>query len=532
MVKGILKNTGKNITAVILLVFFALPLYAADIKSELTRERINTGETSTLKVMISGTTSDIRPVKMPALDGLSISLSGTSRSFQFINGKSWAGVILSFTIEAEKKGVYRIPPLVLEADGEMLKTKEFILTVDEGSGTASAYTGTLKGEIELTASEIYAGEPVIMRYYIRSNASDIRIEGMKEQPESKGFVIKDLKESALEEIGEGDDGRRYIASYCLVAAESGKHEIGGGALSVIAETGDGFFSRIIRREIRFPKKTVNVKSLPAKGKPDQFNGDVGEFTIEAGEATGSFRAGEEIRIPVKVRGRGNLLMMSKPLVENQEGMKLLVEEGEPLLSVDNRTLAGEKSYTVTVIPAGEGECRMGRIYLNYFNPYKGVYEKAETAPLLFKVSPHDRVKDSGGDTASEEKSSMPLIILIAAIGVIAACGVILYLQTGRYRIVKAETLHEPKPEPEQEKPADRDSIIRGEFEKAYAGKDQKKFLQNAERLTGLIDTLTMSESALDELGRVRDMINRCRYGGGSLSEEDMRQIYSVIKKGF
>jgi hypothetical protein len=188
MGKNFLKNTGKAITAVMLIIGFCFPLSAAEIKSELSRNRIAAGDSTTLKVMISGSTSDIRPLKVPAISGLDISLSGTSRSFQFINGKSWTGIILSFTIQAEKKGVYRVPPFIIEADGEKLQTGEFVLTVDEGEQGSSESGGKLRGEIELTAAEIYAGEPVIMRYYLKTGGSDIRIEGMREQPVSKGFL--------------------------------------------------------------------------------------------------------------------------------------------------------------------------------------------------------------------------------------------------------------------------------------------------------------------------------------------------------
>lgn len=528
MAKGILKNTGKIITAVMLAFLFSLPVSAAEIKSELSRNRIAAGDSTTLKVMISGTTSDIRPVKMPAIDGLNIALSGTSRSIQIINSNTWMGFILNFTIQAEKKGVYRIPPLVLEADGEMLQTKEFVLTVDEGSAGSALPSGSIRGEVELTAGEIYAGEPVLMRYYVYTENPEIRIEGMKEQPESRGFVIKDLKEISPDE----GNGRTYIASYCLVAAESGKHEIGGGVLSVVAEAGDGFFSRIIRREIRFPKKKVNVKALPARGRPAVFNGDVGEFSVEAGEASGSFRAGEEFRIPVKVRGRGNFLMMSKLMVENQEGIKVLVEESEPVLSVDNRTLTGEKGYTVTVIPGREGEYKIGKIFLPYFNPYKGLYERAESLPFSFTASAPAAKKDSGGDKIGDDKkSSMPQVILIAAVIVIAVCGALLYLQTGKYRIVRAEPAHKIKAEPESGT-VDQRKFLREEIEKAYADKNHELFLLNAERLAVMIADDSPGNRNSGELAKIMEKINLYRYGGATPSEDGIMEIYSVIKKGF
>ncbi len=531
MVRDILKTTGKILTAVIILISASAAAYSAEIKSELVNSRIETGDSTVLKVMISGSTSNIRPVKVPAVEGLSISLSGTSRSFQFINGKTWTGIILSFTITGEKKGVYRIPRFVIEADGEKLQTGEYTLIVTEGSSGAGTSTGNLRGEVEISAGDVYAGEPLLMRYYINTTDSGIRIEGMKEQPDSRGFVMKSLKEEKLE--NEQGGGRTYIASYCLVATESGKHELGGGILSVIAEVSDGFFSRGIRREIRFPKKSVTVRALPIAGKPAEFNGDVGEFSIDSGEASGSYRAGDEITIPVKVKGRGNLIMMSRPAVEKQEGFRVLVEEKEPELSVDNRTLTGEKEFTVIIIPEKEGECRIGKIFLTFFNPYKGVYEKTESREYSFHVLPASSEKKSGEEKTGENgKTSLPHIILIIAVIIIAGCGIILYLQTGRYRIVRADKVIDADTDPEPEKNVDYNAQLRGDFEKAFAEKNHKLFLLTAEKLSGSIYSESPGSAAGAELRRIREKIDLCRYGGASLSDDDMKEIYSVIKKGF
>ncbi len=530
MAGNFLKNTGRLITAVILLFFLYLPVFAAEIKSELTSNSIGEGESTVLRVMISGSTSDIRPLKVPTVNGLNINLSGTSRSFQFINGKSWTGIILSFTIQAEKKGVYRIPPFLIEADGDKLQTGEFVLTVDEGETGGIVPYGTLRGEVELTAADIYAGEPVIMRYYLRTGNSDITIEGMREQPESKGFVIKQIKEGGAAAGENSGDGRIYLASYCLVAAESGRHDIGGGLLSVAGETGRGFFSQVIRKEIRFPKKMINVKTLPSENRPKIFNGDVGEFTIQNGEITGSFREGEEIRIPVKVRGRGNLLMMSKVTVENQDGIKLLVEESDPVLSIDNRTLTGEKNYSVTIIPERAGDCNIGKIFLPYFNPYKGRYEQAESLPVSFTVSPAiTGEKNEDEKTGVDKKNSWPMVILVASVILILACGAILYLQTGRYRIVKAESLHNKTSEPEPEA-VDYNKTVHADFERFYAERNRESFLRKSEKLAGIIADNSRDNSVNDEIKNLREKINFYRYGGASFTDEDMKKIYEVIKK--
>ena len=90
---------------------------------------------------------------------------------------------------------------------------------------------------------------------------------------------------------------------------------------------------------------------------------------------GKFNVYEEIKIPVKVSGRGNLITLSKPEIENEEGIKTVVEEREQNLSVSGGVLTGEKNFLITVIPQNanaEGKINPGRIFIEYFNPYKKV----------------------------------------------------------------------------------------------------------------------------------------------------------------
>ena len=103
MGRNILKNTGR-IIFFILFVFLSGGIYAAEIETELSPSRIGVGESASLRLKITGKSSDVKPVKFPALNGLKITFSGSSRNFQFINGKSWSGTVLTFSIYGEKKG--------------------------------------------------------------------------------------------------------------------------------------------------------------------------------------------------------------------------------------------------------------------------------------------------------------------------------------------------------------------------------------------------------------------------------------------
>ena len=78
---------------------------------------------------------------------------------------------------------------------------------------------------------------------------------------------------------------------------------------------------------------------------------------------------EEIKIPVKVSGKGNLITLSKPGIENEEGIKTVVEERDQNLSVNGGVIIGEKNFLITLIPQNvhsEGKINPGRIFIEYF----------------------------------------------------------------------------------------------------------------------------------------------------------------------
>ncbi len=111
------------------------------------------------------------------------------------------------------------------------------------------------------------------------------------------------------------------------------------------------------------------------------------------------------------------------------------------------------------------------------------------------------------------------------------CGVALYLQTGRYRIVKrADKSDKGQGNGSVTESDNKSKTIVEEFESSFAKHDIKLFVLYAERLAAAIDKKNMNETQINELSNIREKINLCRYGGGKITEVEMDQIYGVLKK--
>jgi hypothetical protein len=529
MVQNILRNTGK-LFIIIPIIFLCNVLSAADVVTELAPERISVGESAQLKIKISGSTSKITPVKFPALDGIKITYSGLSRSFQFINGKTWSGMILNFSIVAEKKGVYRIPPFILDADGQTVSSREVVLTVSESFPRGKGYTtaGTFNTEVITRPESVFAGEPVIMHYIIHTGSYEPpRVRGFIEQPKTKGFVVKGLE-------GLQDEGEKiYAGSFCLIPVDNGEHVVGGGSVEAAVEVERGFFSMDERIKISFPYKKIRVLPIPAKGKPDSFSGDVGEFKLDAEIPAGQFRAFEEIKIPVKVSGRGNLVTLSKPRIDNEDGIKLIIEEKNGSLSVNGDTLSGEKNFIITIIPQREGVINPGKIFISCFNPYKKVYETAASSPLSFEIRGGMAAGNKGevqfnSDDSMQNKFKPVYAAILFVLIILSVAGLVIWEQK-KLKMVKTE-LGIEQSVPEKADNSKKDNDILKKIRESISSGNREEFLYQADKCINRIDDRKLSENEKARYNSFKDKIYFSRYAGGEFADADMNEVYEWLNR--
>ena len=116
------------------------------------------------------------------------------------------------------------------------------------------------------------------------------------------------------------------SQYILFPQQSGKLEIpsitfeGTVAQRVASDDPfDAFFNGgsnyiEINKNIVTPKLVINVKDLPT-GKPANFSGGVGEFTISSSINTQELKTNDAVTIKLIISGVGNLKLINTPEVD-------------------------------------------------------------------------------------------------------------------------------------------------------------------------------------------------------------------------
>ena len=133
-------------------------------------------------------------------------------------------------------------------------------------------------------------------------------------------------------------------------------------------------------------KTLNVKPLPLKDKPDSFSGAVGEaFSMRVSANKTVVAVGEPIPLEVELRGKGNLEGIRLPDFESLGLDERIFETpNQPPLGIDNDE--GGKVFSFSVRLKSSDVREIPVLDFGYFDPRKGTYQHAYTQPVALSVS--------------------------------------------------------------------------------------------------------------------------------------------------
>lgn len=372
-------------------------------------------------------TQKVRDFRAPNIKGFDV-LMGPSRSqqssTQIINGNvtSTSSITFTYILMASQEGTFTIPGATIVADGQNKTSNSVqikVLPPDKANGTGSGGSSNSGGRassrsqvagskitnqdlfITATASKttVYEQEAVLLTYKVYTLVNLRQLYG--KMPDLKGFHTQEVELPQQKTFSlEHYNGRNYNTTvwsqYVLFPQQSGKLEVpsitfeGVIAQQVASDDPfDAFFNGgsnyvEVKKNIVTPKLTLNVKALP-DGKPVNFSGGVGEFTISSSISTTELKTNDAVTVKLIISGTGNLKLISTPEVAFPKDFEVYDPKIDNKFTLTREGLSGNKVIEYLAIPRHAGNFTIPPVEFSYFDLKTNSYKTIKTEAYDLKV---------------------------------------------------------------------------------------------------------------------------------------------------
>ncbi len=405
------KSTGLFVVAILMLL--TSNLYAQKFSASVDKTAIRQNERFQVYFEFAdGDNNKLRNFRPPAFTGLRV-LSGPNQStnMQIINGKMNSSITYSFILAGTDVGNFTIGQASIMHGNAEYKTDPINIKIVKG--TAQPQQGQ-SDDANISQEEIaenlfivadvdnrsaYKGEQLTVTYKLYSRL-EISSPQINKLPQYKGFWAEEL--DPIKNLNfqiEMYKGQRFRAAMlkkvALFPTKSGELSISPFELNIPViikrrRSGrdifddffnDSFFGR--RETVEFVARSnsikVNIKELPVEGRPDSFNGAVGQFKFSTSLGQTEVKTNEPITLKVDISGTGNIKLLDVPELSLPPGF----EQYDPKTSekINRRgSVSGSKSAEYLIVPRIPGKKEIPAVEFSYFNPGTNKYV-TETSPV-------------------------------------------------------------------------------------------------------------------------------------------------------
>ena len=363
----------------------------------------------------------VRDFRAPSIKGFDI-LMGPSRSTQsstqIVNGNVTSTSTITFTyiLMAEKEGTYTIPGATIVAEGNNYTSNSVeikVLPSDQSAGSGSGNASSSRNQansgkitdkelfITATANKTtaYEQEAILLTYKVYTQVNLTQL--YSDTPDLKGFHTQEVelpqqKTFTLEHYNGSNYNTTIWQQFVLFPQKSGKLEIPSvtfeatvSQMVASADPFDAFFNGgsyvNIKKNLVTPKLVIDVKELP-EGKPANFSGGVGEFTISSSINTQELKTNDAVTIKLVISGTGNMKLINTPEIGFPQDFEIYDPKVENKFNLTRNGLAGSKVIEYLAIPRHAGNYTIPPVEFSYFDLKSKSYKTLKTESYTLNVA--------------------------------------------------------------------------------------------------------------------------------------------------
>ncbi len=421
----------KRLLILVLLMHFTQIHFGQEVRFSgvVSKNKVAVGEQFRLTYSVNVSASGFTGPDLSAFD--LYSGPNQSSSMQIINGAVSQSLTYYYVLSPKKEGKFTIKPAVLNVANGRVKSNEIPIEVvkgnpqqstqnpsknqsgNQGNQTTTTNTGDkLFIKAFLNKSSVYLGEQVTVTYKIFSKYGQINFSDLK-LPTYNGFYTEDVPMTKNDKLEvENYNGSQYYTAELkrtlLFPQKSGKLEIPSlDATCNVREKvqSQNFFEqfmgggyRDVQVKVKSQDQTLTVLPHPDAGKPADFKGAVGEFSIKAEVDKSKVRSGDPVNLKFTITGKGNIKLLEAPVLTFPNEFEAYDPQTKDNIRVSDGSMSGTRTFEYLLIPRAGGEYFIGPFSFSYFSPSKRSYQTVSVARIAIQV------EKSAGDQTSTARS--------------------------------------------------------------------------------------------------------------------------------
>jgi len=408
----------KLLTVNIILLLLANSLFAQEysIRASVNKNKVALNERFEYKIEISGKSTSLPNPNLPDLKNFAlVGGPNTSTSMQFINGAMSASKTYTYYLMPRNIGTHNIPKIIMEIDGENYESNAIAIEVikqkavkqNNQKQTKTSTDEDLLGEnlylkAHVNKRNVYQNEQILVTYKLYFRLT-VRSYNFDKIPATAGFWVEEFKLSGQPPISrEVINGIEYqvatLRQVALFPAQTGELNIDPLSITVDAlvkqkrrsrSLFDSFFDdpfgRTVRKSLSSNSIKINVKELPANGKPSNFNGVVGKYSMSLTSDKNQVRANDAVSLKLKIAGEGNIKLAVPPKLNVPPDLEVYDPKEKTNIKRENGRVTGQKNIEYIVVPRYEGDYTIKPVSLSYFDPRAKQYKTLRTKTVNLKV---------------------------------------------------------------------------------------------------------------------------------------------------
>jgi hypothetical protein len=391
-------------TYILLFILFVTQIVTAQVEftAQVSKQKLGINERLRVDFVMNSEGDNFTP---PAFSGFTV-VGGPSQavSHSWVNGKKSFSKTYTYILSPNKRGKFTLKQAAIEIGGETYKTIpikiEVTAAVDkpkDSNDPSYIASESIHLVAEVSNNSPYLNEAVSVKYklYVSPEVNVSNFDFI-DNPKYADFWSQNVDTKQFKFESGTYQGKQYryvvLRKSVLYPQKTGKLNIEPLTIDVVVNVPtnrrDFFGGRMyqsVRHKVAAGNRKITVKPFPEAGKPNSFNGAVGEFDFDVTTSKLALKSGESLQATVKVTGKGNLKLFELPKLVVPSSLEVYEPEHKESVTTNISGMTGLISDVYTIVPQYKGNYPISKLEFSYFNPKTETYHTLKSLEHIVEV---------------------------------------------------------------------------------------------------------------------------------------------------